>query len=275
MVIIKNILNNYRHFVNNYICRKKKVKTRYFIFISYKGTSYHGWQVQPGSVTVQKTLDEALSTILNEKISTIGAGRTDTGVHALLFCAHFESALSDLAGRKNLIFRLNRFLPKDISVSRIVKVREDAHARFSAVSRTYRYYISRDKDPFREDFLWYVHGDIDISIMNKACKLLLKHTDFTSFSRLHSGAKTNLCKIFFASWEKENNKLIFTIKADRFLRNMVRAIAGSMVDTGMGKTSLLEFEEIIKARDRGKAGKSAPAKGLFLEDIEYPREIFT
>jgi tRNA pseudouridine38-40 synthase len=261
--------------VNNYICRNKKVKTRYFIFISFKGTSYHGWQVQPGSVTVQKTLDAALSTILNEKISTTGAGRTDTGVHALVFCAHFESSLPDLVGRKNLIFRLNKFLPKDISVSRIVKVRETDHARFSAVSRTYRYYISRNKDPFREDFSWYVHGDIDINIMNKACKLLLKHTDFTSFSRLHSGVKTNLCKIFFAEWEKKSNDLILTISADRFLRNMVRAIAGTMVDIGRGKTSLLEFEKIIKAGDRGRAGKSAPAKGLFLEAIEYPQEIFT
>jgi tRNA pseudouridine38-40 synthase len=261
--------------VNNYICRNKKVKTRYFIFISFKGTSYHGWQVQPGSVTVQKTLDAALSTILNEIISTTGAGRTDTGVHALVFCAHFESSLPDLAGRKNLIFRLNKFLPKDISVSRIVKVRETDHARFSAVSRTYRYYISRNKDPFREDFSWYVHGDIDINIMNKACKLLLKHTDFTSFSRLHSGVKTNLCKIFFAEWEKKSNDLILTISADRFLRNMVRAIAGTMVDIGRGKTSLLEFEKIIKAGDRGRAGKSAPAKGLFLEAIEYPQEIFT
>ncbi len=261
--------------MNNYICRKKRVKTRYFIFISFKGTSYHGWQVQPGSVTVQEILDEALSTILNEKVSTTGAGRTDTGVHASVFCAHFQSDLPDLSDRKNLIFRLNRFLPKDISVSAIVKVQEDAHARFSAVSRTYRYYISRDKDPFREDSSWHIHGHIDINIMNKACKLLLIHTDFTSFSRLHSGTKTNLCKIFHAAWEKESDMLIFTIRADRFLRNMVRAIAGTMVDIGSGKTSLEEFEEIIKARDRSKAGKSAPAKGLFLEDIEYPREIFT
>ncbi len=250
------------------------MKTRYFISISFKGTMYHGWQVQPGSVTVQKILDNALSTILNEKISTTGAGRTDSGVHALVFYAHFESNTSGLPDRKSLIFRLNRFLTKDISVSRIVKVHDEAHARFSAVSRTYRYYIARIKDPFMEDLSWFIHGDIDINTMNKACKILLKYNDFTSFSRLHSDTKTNLCKIFLAKWKEESNRLIFTIKADRFLRNMVRAITGTMIDIGRGKTSLREFEEIIQAKERSRAGKSAPAKGLFLEDIEYPPEIF-
>jgi len=253
----------------------KMMKTRYFIFITFKGTFYHGWQLQPGSVTVQKILDDALSTLLNEKISTTGAGRTDSGVHALVFCAHFESVIPELACRSNLIFRLNRYLPKDISVSRIVKVHNDAHARFSAVSRTYRYNISRIKDPFMDDLSWFVHGNIDIITMNKACKILMKYNDFTSFSRLHSGTKTNLCKVFHASWTEDNNRLIFTIKADRFLRNMVRAITGTMVDVGKGKTSTGEFEEIIKAKDRSRAGKSAPAKGLFLEDIEYAPEIFS
>jgi len=253
----------------------KMMKSRYFIFISFKGTLYHGWQLQPGSVTVQKIIDDALSTILNEKISTTGAGRTDSGVHALVFCAHFESVIPELACRSNLIFRLNRYLPKDISVSRIVKTHDDAHARFSAVSRTYRYYISRIKDPFMDDISWFIHGDIDVNTMNKACKILMRHNDYTSFSRLHSGTKTNICKVFLASWTEESNRLIFTIKADRFLRNMVRAITGTMVDVGRGKTSISEFEEIIKARDRSMAGKSAPAKGLFLEDIEYPIEIFS
>jgi tRNA pseudouridine38-40 synthase len=252
----------------------KMMKTRYFIFISFKGTLYHGWQLQPGSVTIQKIIDDALSTILNEKISTTGAGRTDSGVHALVFCAHFESVIPELACSSNLIFRLNLYLPKDISVSRIVKAHDDAHARFSAVSRTYRYYISRIKDPFMDDVSWFIHGDIDVNTMNKACKILMKYNDYTSFSRLHSGTKTNLCKVFLALWTEESNRLIFTIKADRFLRNMVRAITGTMVDVGRGKTSISEFEEIIKAKDRSMAGKSAPAKGLFLEDIEYPTEIF-
>ena len=250
------------------------MKTRYFIFISYKGTSYHGWQIQPDSVTVQQILEESLSVVLNEKISTIGAGRTDTGVHATFFCAHFESISPDLTESWNLVFRLNQYLPSDISVNSIKKVVPDANARYSAVSRTYKYYISKVKDPFFDNSSWYLHGKIDITEMNKACEILLHHSDFTSFSRLHSGAKSNMCKIYYACWEESDNRLTFTIKADRFLRNMVRAIVGTMVDIGFGKMDLREFEEIIFAKDRCEAGKSAPAKGLFLVDIEYPEEIF-
>jgi tRNA pseudouridine38-40 synthase len=250
------------------------LKTRYFIFISYKGTSYHGWQIQPNSVTVQQILEEAVSVVLNEKISTIGAGRTDTGVHATFFCAHFESISTDLTESWNLVFRLNQYLPSDISVSSIKKVVPDANARYSAVSRTYKYYISKVKDPFFDNSSWYLHGKIDITEMNRACEILLHNSDFTSFSRLHSGAKTNICKIYYAVWEEADNRLIFTVKADRFLRNMVRAIVGTMVDIGFRKMDLREFEEIISAKDRCKAGKSAPAKGLFLVDIEYPEEIF-
>jgi tRNA pseudouridine38-40 synthase len=250
------------------------LKTRYFIFISYRGTSYHGWQIQPNSVTIQQTLEEALSVVLNEKISTIGAGRTDTGVHATYFCAHFESISPALTEIQNLVFRLNRFLPSDISVSSIRKVIPDASARYSATSRTYKYYISKIKDPFFDDSSWYLHGDIDVALMNKASKKLYNFSDFTSFSRLHSGAKSNICKIYSASWEELENRLIFTIKADRFLRNMVRAIVGTMVEVGFRKMDLTQFEEIILAMDRCEAGKSAPAKGLFLVDIEYPEEIF-
>jgi tRNA pseudouridine38-40 synthase len=250
------------------------VKTRYFIFISYKGTSYHGWQAQPNSVTVQKILEDALSIILSEKISTVGAGRTDTGVHALLFCAHFDSISTDLTEDINLIFRLNRFLPDDISVSSLKKVLPDANARYSAVSRTYKYNISRIKDPFFDNSSWFLFGNINIEEMNKACKLLFNYSDFTSFSRLHSNSKTNICKIYGASWKVEDKRLVFTIKADRFLRNMVRAIVGTMIEIGIGKMNLWEFEEIILARDRCRAGKSAPAKGLFLIDIEYPEDIY-
>jgi tRNA pseudouridine38-40 synthase len=249
-------------------------KTRYFIFISYKGTSYHGWQIQPNSVTVQQILEEALSVVLNEKISAIGAGRTDTGVHATFFCAHFESISPDLLEIWNLVFRLNQYLPPDISVSSIKKVLPDASARYSAVSRTYKYYISKVKDPFFDNSSWYLHGDIDIVSMNKACKIMYEHNDFTSFSKLHSGAKSNICKIYSAGWEESDNRLVFTIKADRFLRNMVRAIVGTMIEIGLGKIDLTKFEEIFHAKDRCKAGKSAPAKGLFLVDIEYPEEIF-
>jgi tRNA pseudouridine38-40 synthase len=251
------------------------VKSRYFIFISYRGTSYHGWQVQPNSVTVQKILDEALSTILEEKISTTGAGRTDTGVHAEVFCAHFDSNADDLNTRENFVYRMNRYLPKDISVTAIRKVAEEANARFSAISRTYRYYIAREKDPFTEDYSWYLHGKIDLKAMNEASQLLFNHTDFTSFSKLHTDVKTNNCKIFEARWKEEGSRLIFTIRADRFLRNMVRAIVGTMVEVGFGKMTLAEFEGVIKSKDRCRAGKSAPAKGLFLAAIEYPQEIFS
>ncbi len=250
------------------------MKTRYFIFVSYKGTSYHGWQIQPNSVTVQKILDNALSVVLNEKINTTGAGRTDTGVHALYFCAHFDSNSPELAATNNLEFKLNRYLPEDISVLDIRKVLPDANARYSAISRTYKYYISRNKDPFLNNSSWHLHGDIDIDEMNRACKIMLNHSDFTSFSKLHSSAKTNICKIYSADWKEVENQIVFTIKADRFLRNMVRAIVGTMVKVGFRKISLREFEDIILAKDRCKAGTSAPAKGLFLVDIEYPSEIF-
>lgn len=247
---------------------------RYFIFISYKGTSYHGWQVQPNGITVQQILDEALSVILEEKISTTGAGRTDTGVHALVFCAHFDSLVTDLDDRKNLIYRINRYLPKDISVTSVRKVKNDSNARFSALSRTYTYYISRQKDPFTEDSSWHLHGYINVGAMNKAAEILYKHTDFTSFSRLHTNVKTNNCRILSALWEEKGSQLVFTIRADRFLRNMVRAIVGTMIEIGFGRLSTEEFEAIIIAMDRGRAGKSAPAKGLFLTDIEYPSDIF-
>jgi tRNA pseudouridine38-40 synthase len=249
-------------------------KTRYFLFLSYRGTNFHGWQIQPQAVTVQKTLDSALCLVLNEEIKTTGAGRTDSGVHAIVFCAHFDSVNPDLVHDKKLIFRLNRLLPTDIAIKSLRKVLPDANARYSAISRTYEYYISRVKDPFSDSSSWYIHGDIDVAAMNDSCKLLMQHSDFTSFSRLHSDTKTNICKIFYAEWRGYGDKLVFTIKADRFLRNMVRAIVGTMIEIGSGRKNLKQFEEIITALDRCRAGKSAPAKGLFLTDIEYPDEIY-
>ncbi|MFN8241075.1 MAG: tRNA pseudouridine(38-40) synthase TruA [Bacteroidales bacterium] len=250
------------------------MKNRYFIFLSYRGTSYHGWQVQPNSITVQELLEKALSTILGEEISATGAGRTDTGVHAAVFCAHFDSLHEDLAYRKNLVFRINKFLPGDIAVSAIRKVNPEANARFSAISRTYTYYISRVKDPFSEESAWFIHGDLDISAMNEAASILKKYTDFTSFSKLHTDVKTNNCRIMDARWEDSGDRIIFRIKADRFLRNMVRAIVGTVVDVGFHKISLDEYVSVIESLDRCRAGKSAPAKGLFLTEIEYPEEIF-
>ena len=250
------------------------MKSRYLLFLSYKGTSYHGWQIQPDSLTVQQVLEDALSVVINEKIKTTGAGRTDTGVHALFFCAHFDSIYPELDTSKNLIYRLNSFLPKDISVNSIRKVLPDANARFSAISRTYHYYISRTKDPFFDNSSWYIYGNMDIRLMNEACSILLSHSDFTSFSRLHSDTKTNICRVYDARWTEEPGRLVFHIKADRFLRNMVRAIVGTITEIGMGKMKLDGFEKIILSKNRSNAGKSAPAKGLFLTEIEYPPEIF-
>ena len=248
--------------------------TRYFIFISFKGTYYHGWQIQPDDVTIQRILNNALTLILGEKISTSGAGRTDSGVHALLFCAHFDSRNSDLADRKSIVLKLNSFLPRDIVVKNIKRVKKDSDARFSAISRTYKYYVSRVKNPFNDSYCWYFHGDLDIDRMNTAASLLPNFSDFTSFSRLHSGSKTNLCNIYSAGWVKEADLLVFTITADRFLRNMVRALVGTLVDVGRNRISIAEFETIILAKNRSKAGVSAPAKGLFLTGIDYPGEIF-
>jgi tRNA pseudouridine38-40 synthase len=230
--------------------------------------------LQPNSVTVQQILDEALTVILSEKISTTGAGRTDTGVHARVFWAHFDSISDTLDNNKSLIYKLNSYLPKDISVSALKKVKPDAHARFSALSRTYKYIIALEKDPFSEDSSWFIQGETDLKKMNEASQLLLNYSDFTSFSKLHGNAKTNICKIYSANWEEKNSQLIFTIKADRFLRNMVRAIVGTMAEIGSGKLTLNDFEGIIKLKDRCKAGKSAPAKGLFLTEIEYPEDIY-
>jgi tRNA pseudouridine38-40 synthase len=182
--------------------------------------------------------------------------------------------LPDLTENTKLVYKLNSFLPHDISVNSIRKVVPDANARFSAISRTYKYYITKIKDPFFDNSSWFVFSDLDIVVMNEACKYLIDHSDFTSFSKLHSDTKTNICRIYEATWAQKDKQIVFTIKADRFLRNMVRAIVGTMVELGSAKMNIIEFEEVLLAKDRCRAGKSAPAKGLFLTDIEYPAEIF-
>ncbi len=225
-------------------------------------------------MTVQKVTDESLSVILRENISTTGAGRTDTGVHASFFCAHFDSVAPDLDKEKYLITRLNKYFPPDISVISVRKVIPGANARFSALTRTYRYYISKSKDPFNTETSWFLNVPPDIEIMNQAAKMLPAYSDFTSFSRLHSDVKTNTCRIYEAEWTEDENRMVFTIKADRFLRNMVRAIVGTLVKAGFRKIEIPDFKRIIESRNRGNAGPSAPAKGLFLENIEYPDGIF-
>ncbi|MEE4198330.1 MAG: tRNA pseudouridine(38-40) synthase TruA [Bacteroidales bacterium] len=250
------------------------MKERYFVQLSYKGTNYHGWQVQPNALTVQEVLTKAFSTILREDISLIGAGRTDTGVHARFFVAHFNSNQQELDKDLKLIFKLNSFLPRDIAIFRIVKVNPEAHARFDAMERTYRYYIHQRKDVFLNNFSWYLPVDLNVEMMNKAARILLQYEDFTSFSKVKTDVKTNICKIQEAKWSKDDYRLIFTIRADRFLRNMVRAIVGTLVDVGKENITLEDFKKIIENRNRAEAGTSVAAHGLFLEDIRYPQEIY-
>lgn len=247
---------------------------RYFIFLSYRGTNYHGWQRQPRSMTVQQLLEEVLSAKLREPIAVTGAGRTDTGVHALIYCAHFDSLRDDLAGNVDFIFSLNRFLPDDVAADRIVTVRPDANARYSATERTYIYRIVRRKDPFNTETGWYLSGELDIGAMNDAAEMLTEYKDFASFCRTKTDVRTTLCEVTSAQWTETGNILEFRITSDRFLRNMVRAITGSMIDIGQKKMSLAEFQAVIEARNRTKAGQSAPAHGLFLAGIEYPPEVF-
>ncbi len=246
---------------------------RYFIYLGYNGKNYCGWQVQPNGITVQQCLEEALSTYLREKIAVVGAGRTDTGVHARLMVAHFdrEEIVNDL---DLLAEKLNRLLPKDIAVYDIVPVIPEAHARFDATSRTYKYYITAKKDPFNYELVYKIHGQLDFEAMNQACKVLYDYIDFTSFSKLHTDVKTNNCHITHAGWEQKENVWVFTITADRFLRNMVRAIVGTLLEVGRGKLTLDGFRKVIELKDRGAAGTSAPGHALFLENIVYPNNIF-
>jgi tRNA pseudouridine38-40 synthase len=247
--------------------------SRYFIELSFKGTRYFGWQVQPGHPTVQEALEKCFSAFLGTPLAVIGAGRTDTGVHASYFVAHFdaEHLPYDLT---EMVYKLNRFLPEDISLHRIRPVIPEAHARFSALSRTYKYFISRKKDPFSADTSFRYLLPLHMEKMNDAAALLLECTDFTSFSKLHSDVKTNICKVTEAFWELKDQQLVFTITADRFLRNMVRAITGTLLEVGKEKLSVDGFEEIILKKDRCAAGMSMPAKGLFLTGITYPEIIY-
>jgi tRNA pseudouridine38-40 synthase len=245
---------------------------RYFIELSYNGTNYHGWQVQPNAITVQSVLDHALSILLKTPLVTMGAGRTDTGVHAAKMVAHFDSNSSiDL---EDLTYKLNSFLPKDIAVHHIQQVKNDAHARFDAIQRTYFYKISTTKDVFNGDGAYYYNKDLNVGLMNKASTLLLDYSDFQCFSRAHSDVKTYICSISEAYWNKYDNALVFKISANRFLRNMVRAIVGTLLDVGNQKTSLEEFHKIIQSKDRSNAGASAPAKGLYLSEITYPDSVY-
>ena len=246
---------------------------RYFIELAYKGTNFHGWQVQPNAESVQACLEKALSVISRESVSVTGAGRTDTGVHASYFVAHFDSEKSVL-DHPDFLYKLNRFLSSEIVIFQISKVGAEAHARFDAISRTYQYHLNLKKDPFSLETSWQIAGQPDLQLMNEANRILFYYTDFTSFSKLHTDVKTNNCTIFHAEWTRHGSKLVFTVKADRFLRNMVRALVGTLLEVGLGKIDLSGFRQIIEQKDRGAAGLSVPARGLFLTDIAYPESLF-
>ncbi len=240
---------------------------RYFIELAYNGTNYHGWQYQPNAISVQEILNTALSTILKTTIDLVGAGRTDTGVHAKQMFAHFD--FDTEIEVPFLIHKLNSFLPKDVAIINIHKVHDTAHARFDATKRTYEYHIHSQKDVFKNEGSWYNPSPLDIKAMNDAAKLLFNHTDFECFSKVNTDVNTFNCKIAEALWQQNGDKLIFTIAADRFLRNMVRAIVGTMINIGLGKISLKDFQTILESKDRNQAGFSVPAHGLYLTKIEY------
>lgn len=240
---------------------------RYFIELAYNGTNYHGWQYQPGANSVQETLTKALSLLLKTEIDIVGAGRTDTGVHAKQMYAHFD--FENKIDAPKLIQKLNSFLPKDIVIYAILKVPDASHARFDAIKRTYEYHMHVYKDVFENESSYHFQQPLDIDKMNEACKLLYKHNDFECFSKVNTDVRTFNCVIFEAYWTRSGDKLIFTIAADRFLRNMVRAIVGTMINIGIGKISLADFEKIIESKNRSQAGFSVPAHGLYLTKIEY------
>nr|WP_299174609.1 tRNA pseudouridine(38-40) synthase TruA [uncultured Allomuricauda sp.] len=245
---------------------------RYFIQFSYFGKAYHGWQNQPNAITVQEVLEKALSTLVRKEIDLVGAGRTDAGVHAKEMYAHFDS--DDFENSEELTYRLNAFLPEDITVQKITPVKSDAHARFDASERTYEYWVIQEKNPFYSDFAHYVKHPLDVKAMNQSAQYLLDHKDFECFSKSNTDVKTFLCDVRQAFWEKKEEKLVFTIGADRFLRNMVRAVVGTLLDVGMGKMKPEEIKTILESKDRGKAGVSVPAKGLYLTKVSYPKRIF-
>ena len=244
---------------------------RYFIELSYNGKPFHGWQNQPNAETVQSTIEQAISTLLKQNINIVGAGRTDTGVNALQMFAHFD--INESVDTENLIFKLNSFLPKTIAIHNIFLVKNDAHARFDALSRTYIYKITFGKNVFTYDNTYYIKNYLDIGIMNIAGKILLDYKDFQCFSKSNTDVKTYNCDIIEAYWKTENSELIFTITANRFLRNMVRAIVGTMINIGSEKMSVDELHNVIKSKNRSNAGASVPGYALYLSKIEYPKSI--
>ncbi len=246
---------------------------RYFIYLSYDGSNYHGWQIQPNAATVQETLEKAIALLMRYPVAVTGAGRTDTGVNATTMVAHVD--FPEEIDCNQTVYRLNKILPPDIAIHTIKAVTESAHARFDALSRRYRYHISTAKNPFNRRYSYRVTGNLDFEKMNRAAATLPEYTDFTSFSKLHTDTKTNNCKVTSAKWiQVSANEWYFEIEADRFLRNMVRAIVGTLLMVGRDKITVEEFREIITKKQRSEAGDSALAQALFLEEVKYPENIF-
>ncbi len=241
---------------------------RYFIELAYKGKNYFGWQRQPNQISVQEVLENKLSVVLREKIVIVGAGRTDTGVHAKQMYAHFDFT-GEIKSDK-LTFKLNSFLPKDISIYKIFNVKDDAHTRFDAISRAYEYHIHLGKNPFLTDSTYQIYHNLDVDKMNEASKIMYGYTDFKCFSKSNTDVRTYNCDVMNAVWENKGDLLIFHVKADRFLRNMVRAIVGTLLEVGVGKKTVEEFKQVLESRDRRKAGTSVPAQGLYLTEVVYP-----
>ena len=241
---------------------------RYFVTFSYDGSRYHGWQIQPNGDSVQAQLQRALSLLLRSETTVTGAGRTDAGVHARMMVAHFDTA-SEIDGRQ-LTYKLNKLLPRDIAVSQVKRVPDDLHARFSATSRMYRYYLHTEKDPFLSRTSCELHYPLDFGKMNEAAKVLMAYEDFGAFCKAHADVKTTLCRVTVAEWHQTSpTTWYFEIRANRFLRNMVRAVVGTLVDVGRGRVTLDDFHKIIEGKKRTEAGESMPAHALFLEDITY------
>ena len=241
---------------------------RYFLEIAYDGTRFHGWQVQPNAISVQQVLDDCLSKILRETINSTGSGRTDTGVHASQQFVHFDSARQlDL---QQVVYRLNRILPADISAYNLYLVPEEAHARYDAFARTYHYHITLAKNPFKRYYATYLSRPVDVEKMNEAAAVMLRYENFTTFSKVKGDTKHYNCTMYEAVWRQEGKELLFTIRANRFLRGMVRALVGTLLEVGEGKLSVDGFGDVIRSRDRNRAGRAVPAEGLFLTDVVYP-----
>ncbi len=260
--------------IKRYFCIHVLQK-RYFIEISYDGTPYHGWQVQPNASTVQLCLDRALTTFFRQKVETVGCGRTDSGVHALQFFAHFDLFPPFSENVPGALTGINALLPYSIAVHRIFEVHPESHARFDAVSRSYKYHLHFEKNPFKTNRSWLHKAPLQMEEMNAAAALLLLHTDFSSFSKAHTQTFTNNCKISEALFKvTEDGSWVFHITADRFLRNMVRAIMGTLIQVGKGEIQARDLSAIIESKNRGKAGQSVPACGLYLSEVRYPEGLF-